>query len=246
MEIGGVVMKKVTVFLSILTLLIAGFAGVTAAGSFNWTVTGPIGTINESPPDPQGQAEGLESAQFTLSIWVEDGVYAPGPFGIPFALLSSGNITISGATLPANNGAYPLTIFPSSAGTQHGYFPNFPSVVDDTLFGGVACILPSGYILNMGHGFFPGDPSFTGGAAMVGDTILLTDFTTGNSTYANLTAGLHTPTPPAYPADTTYVSQFSSFEVDYFDSTPIPVPAAIYLLGAGFVGLAGLRRKFKK
>jgi SdrD B-like protein len=28
--------------------------------------------------------------------------------------------------------------------------------------------------------------------------------------------------------------------------TAVPIPAAIYLLGAGFLGLAGIRRKFKK
>jgi len=30
------------------------------------------------------------------------------------------------------------------------------------------------------------------------------------------------------------------------DASAVPLPAAVYLLGAGFVGLAGLRRKFKK
>lgn len=30
------------------------------------------------------------------------------------------------------------------------------------------------------------------------------------------------------------------------EGTPVPIPAAIYLLGAGFIGLAGLRRKIKK
>jgi hypothetical protein len=30
------------------------------------------------------------------------------------------------------------------------------------------------------------------------------------------------------------------------DINPVPIPAAIYLLGAGFIGLAGLRRKIKK
>lgn len=29
-------------------------------------------------------------------------------------------------------------------------------------------------------------------------------------------------------------------------STPVPIPAAIWLLGSGLIGLIGLRRKFKK
>jgi hypothetical protein len=44
------------------------------------------------------------------------------------------------------------------------------------------------------------------------------------------------------PGDT-FVSGTLNFNVY---GTPVPVPAAIYLLGAGFVGLAGLRRKLKK
>lgn len=38
----------------------------------------------------------------------------------------------------------------------------------------------------------------------------------------------------------------SYFYVDAVDVNPVPVPAAVWLLGSGLIGLVGLRRRFKK
>lgn len=40
-------------------------------------------------------------------------------------------------------------------------------------------------------------------------------------------------------------ANFDYFDMD-FTTTPVPIPAAIWLLGSSLVGLAGIRRKFKK
>ena len=73
--------------------------------------------------------------------------------------------------------------------------------------------------------------------------IIRTSLTLSTFSIAQVEAQLFSTSP--YSGLATAGANFDYFDMD-FKTTPVPIPAAIWLLGSSLVGLAGIRRKFKK
>ena len=126
--------------------------------------------------------EGLLNAVFTLDFTTDSGVYvAVGSY--PSAPSSSANVSISGSTIPANNGTF--TVVGSAALGVDGTMVASPSAAgnsvafDTTLFEAALAVLPSGNLVNFPISRYPiiATPS-------LGDVVSPAHFSTASATLA--------------------------------------------------------------
>jgi hypothetical protein len=214
-------MKKIIVFLCAVALVLGlgGVCGAAIIADYTVDVQSVVGL------DPLGLSESTWNFMFDFS---DTATYID-RFGFPAVDALSDSLTISGASVATSNGVYtePVGIgfYPTfSSGQFHRGGPSNGNarytIGSDTLTL-IALV----------------DPTI---GANIGDTISVADFGT------TLTSGIdyHATVRDSITfQDTDYL--FSNLRSSITQTT-VPVPAAIYLLGAGFVGIAGLRRKLKK
>lgn len=208
--------------------------------TINWEVTGPVGPLTAIGGGTD--VELLAGSTITLSITVGHGVYGDLFGALAFAPILTGDITISGSGIAANNATHPLTfpfvgnIPPSTP--PYGYLPLLGGVFDSTLLP-VATTLPSSNILTLGHSIFAPTPSAT--AAVPGDPISAMDFFAGPGPDV-LTVAIQSSIAPPFPAITQYQTTSGTYSVSEMTSQ-VSVPGTLLLYGLGLACLGWWRKE---
>jgi hypothetical protein len=265
-------MKKHIIILFAVMILFAltGVSQATVADNFDSYNTGALSTVsggtwgkwNNFGPDAQVVAEGKSTPNaITFTSSYEDVVtYNAGN------LLAGGMATFSVDFYIKSDIAQMGLAFQLGSGNSAGNSINYKSSIANILVGGYGDLDNEVHIWNPSTGAFP---RLTTVSLDAWHNLSLVAYQTGSSKYFDVYIdGFQFADNYAFTTNFTDINGFNALEIytgyvagtstraagSYLvdnisltgTSAPVPVPAAVWLLGSGLLGLFGVRRKFVK